>query len=289
MTVYVLPENFSKTYAGVFIYPYQAVQASKNNKVVLQENLISFLIHGEKRIYYQEKDVCVRPGQLVMVQKGHCLMSENIMDRAYGYRSILMFFSDQQLADFKAKYDRYIPRLLPEDQRKEIPLVIDCDEFIHHFLVSLQQIHAFSQGGVSEKIRQLKWEEILLYLLDKHPVSLTSLLFQSDKIHREAAFRKIIEHQGDTPLTIEELAFLSHMSVSTFKRKFRAVYQATPGQWYFRKKMERAARLLQNKENPSEIYHQLGFESLSSFVQSFKKFYGITPKAFQKENMTVLK
>jgi AraC-like DNA-binding protein len=46
--------------------------------------------------------------------------------------------------------------------------------------------------------------------------------------------------------------------------------------------MERAALLLRGHEKPSDVYYKVGYENHSSFTQSFKQVYGVTPKEFQQ-------
>nr|WP_281064986.1 AraC family transcriptional regulator [Asticcacaulis solisilvae] len=83
-------------------------------------------------------------------------------------------------------------------------------------------------------------------------------------------------------LSQEELAFLCHMSLSTFKRRFQAVYDMSPGQWLHRRRLDYAAHLLKvERRKASDIYFDVGFATLSSFTQSFKSHYGVTPKAYQ--------
>jgi AraC-like DNA-binding protein len=49
--------------------------------------------------------------------------------------------------------------------------------------------------------------------------------------------------------------------------------------------MEKAAQLLkQNGHKASDIYYELGYQNLSSFIQSFKQVHGITPKQYQLNN-----
>jgi AraC-like DNA-binding protein len=46
--------------------------------------------------------------------------------------------------------------------------------------------------------------------------------------------------------------------------------------------MTKAAHLL--RESPrhvGELAGELGYENLSSFIKSFKQFYGVTPKQYQ--------
>jgi len=72
------------------------------------------------------------------------------------------------------------------------------------------------------------------------------------------------------------------MSLSTFKRRFMKIYRTSPNKWLLEKRMQKAAQLLKGGDlKASEIYCELGYENLSSFIQSFKQIYGITPKQYQ--------
>jgi AraC-like DNA-binding protein len=72
------------------------------------------------------------------------------------------------------------------------------------------------------------------------------------------------------------------VSLSTFKRKFTAVFNDSPTSWIRQKRMEHAAFLLKyNKERVSDIYLRLGYENHSSFSQSFKSVFGVSPKEYQ--------
>jgi AraC-like DNA-binding protein len=84
-------------------------------------------------------------------------------------------------------------------------------------------------------------------------------------------------------LKLEELAFLCNVSASTFKRKFVKLYNETPARYFLRKKMEMAKVLLLENANPIEVYYQVGYESHSSFSQSFKQMYGLSPKDFKQQ------
>ena len=95
-------------------------------------------------------------------------------------------------------------------------------------------------------------------------------------------FLNTIETNKHKKLTLTELAFLSNMSVSTFKREFEKHFQESPIKWFQEKRLEHAAFLLKNEQKrASEIYYEIGYESLSSFVQAFKVRFGKTPKQFQ--------
>ena len=83
-------------------------------------------------------------------------------------------------------------------------------------------------------------------------------------------------------MTVEDLAFLSNMSVSTFKRRFYQLYQTSPNKWLVQQRLALAASLLQEGAlKTSDVYYRVGYETMSSFIQSFKQVYGLTPKKYQ--------
>ncbi|MEM6645353.1 MAG: helix-turn-helix domain-containing protein, partial [Bacteroidota bacterium] len=79
--------------------------------------------------------------------------------------------------------------------------------------------------------------------------------------------------------------FLSHMSVSTFKRAFQQHYQDTPIRWFQRQRLAHAAlRLRAGTHRPIDVFEEAGYQTFSNFVHAFKKAYGITPKRYQQES-----
>jgi len=111
---------------------------------------------------------------------------------------------------------------------------------------------------------------------------LYSLISNSDNQNQK--FLQIIESNKLNKLTIKELSFLSNMSVSTFKREFEKYFHSSPSKWFQEKRLEHAAFLLKNKsKRPSDIFEDIGYESLSNFIQAFKVKFGVTPKQYQTD------
>ncbi|WP_157986602.1 AraC family transcriptional regulator [Chitinophaga alhagiae] len=77
---------------------------------------------------------------------------------------------------------------------------------------------------------------------------------------------------------LEELARGQHMSLSTFKRRFRRHTGASPGQWVITKRLERARYLLAHKQLPvTAACFESGFEDLSYFIRRYRRQFGHTP------------
>jgi AraC-like DNA-binding protein len=113
------------------------------------------------------------------------------------------------------------------------------------------------------------------------------LSFQTPKHEdlNDFEIRKAVEINVTNQVNLEELAFLCHTSLSTFKRRFLKIYGMPPNKWILQKRMEIAKNLLiHHNEKPSDVYYKVGFENHSSFTQSFRMRFGITPKEFSDNN-----
>lgn len=69
-----------------------------------------------------------------------------------------------------------------------------------------------------------------------------------------------------------------YRSLSTFKREFKNIFNENPHKWILNKKLEDAKSLLLNGEKASEIYLDLGFNSLQHFSKAFKERFNINIK-----------
>ncbi|MDB3914163.1 AraC family transcriptional regulator, partial [Flavobacteriaceae bacterium] len=101
----------------------------------------------------------------------------------------------------------------------------------------------------------------------------------NSNINHNQKFIQTIESNHLNKLTIKELSFLCNMSESKFKREFKKYFKSSPSKWFQEKRLKHAAFLLQNKATrPSDIFLEVGYETLSNFIQAFKTKFGQTPK-----------
>ena len=143
------------------------------------------------------------------------------------------------------------------------------------------QLMVASKKQFSAEMKRLKLWELLLYLPENHSQAFLAFLNREIKMRNETAIRKVAETNITENLRIEEMAFLCHVSPSTFKRQFRKIYQTSPASWFNKQKMKLAAQLLtEHKERPGDIWFKLGYETHTSFTKSFKKYFGVSPKTY---------
>ena len=98
----------------------------------------------------------------------------------------------------------------------------------------------------------------------------------------ETEFKKVIQKNLYANLSIKELALLTHLSESSFKRKFKEVFNESPKKYLTLKKVERAAELLKSNTNRvSEIAYDVGFDSVSTFNRNFTIYFGKSPSDYR--------
>jgi AraC-like DNA-binding protein len=284
MTTFHLPHDLlppgSPPPADVLIRSYESTQGSVRNRLVLHYNMLNLLLDGRKTIVQAAGRVTVYHDELLLMAAGNALTSELLSEQGR-FRSILIYFSNAVLADFHL---RHAARLRPPGASApgQPLLTFGKDAFIRHYSESLQLLLA---TGPSPELQRLKLDELLLYLLHTSPTRLGTFRPGPQAEPSALELRKVVEAHVSQPVTVAELAFLCHMSVSTFQRKFAALYGLSPQQWLLQQRMQLAATLLHCQQLPGEVYQQVGYESHSSFSEAFKKVFGVSPSAFrQRQN-----
>lgn len=287
MTKLELPNYFfsQKPLPEVYAHYFISDAYSNKTKIQLNANLISFLFEGSKELYHENYSKTITNNEFVLAKSGNCLMSEKLSDNQK-YASLLFFFNDDFITNFKRKYDLFTESSHQNKQIQKKFKVLEYDSFTKNFVISMRQL-LDSDTKMNEEFFKLKLEEILYYLVQKKGVEILDFFHSTPIQKHHARLKNTIENNIFSKLTLEELAFLSHMSLSTFKREFNKVYGMSPSKWIHEKRLEKSAQMLVvEKERPIDVYATIGYESLSSFTQSFKHKFGITPKQYQLQELS---
>ncbi len=274
MLINNIPElyiNNPTTKPELFVYDFKMTEDTIKTKVNLNMHMFSFLQQGKKHIHFPDTSVLVNDKQSILVKKGNCLWSE-LLDKENIYYCKLFFFSEQLLREFLTKHIKN--RVSP--QNKPSYFVIENDSYITSYLDSLSIITTNSKT-FNNNILSVKFEELLIYLINKYGADFENYLL-SLITSESSSFKKNIEQNVHSTLSLEEIAFMCNMSLSTFKRHFRKEYNVSPGKWLRDKRLLKAKELLEKgRLKPSEIYLDLGYNNLSSFSIAFKNKFNITP------------
>lgn len=271
-----LEEDEVDTSQEIILYNYQSSVNQIKNKVSLSCNLFSFVIQGIKEVSNTNKQSQITASEFLVLKTGNCLMTEHI-SKNNKYNSLLLFFENKILSDFITKYKLKKTGTVTDSGF----LTLNVDAFVSNYVHSLILLSQ-NEKVISKDLLYIKFEELMMYLLDCYGDQILNFFINNTLRNQDIHFKQIVETNISKRLTIDELAFLCNMSISTFKRRFQEFYDISPSKWFQNKRLENAKYLLDTMNyDPSEVYHKAGFENLSSFTQAFKKAYNITPKKYK--------
>ena len=275
MSIEKIPEIYikdGKEKPDLFVYDFKMTSDVVKSKVNLGMNMFSFLQVGKKQVHFAGTSVAVNKDQSLLLKKGNWLWTE-LLDLEAVYYCKLFFFSEKVLKEFLEKHTEN-----REHVKDEIPyFIIGNDAYISSYLNSLSTISE-APTVFMENLLSVKFEELMLYLLQKYGKKF-ELYLHSLIVKETSSFKKIVESKIHSNLKLEEIAFLCHMSLSTFKRHFMSEYNVSPGKWLQDKRLQKAKETLEQGDlKASDIYLDFGYNNLSNFSTAFKNKFGFSPK-----------
>lgn len=279
MYIQNIPEMFLRSKIQnpeLYIYDFKMTQDIVKSRVNLSLHMFSFLQTGEKKVQLEDAFVEVNNKQSVLIRSGNCIMTE-LLDNEQIYFCKLFFFSNKNIVDFLERH----PYLETKAKAKKVEtpfFVIENDEFIHSFVSSISSVLKL-ETVAAKPLLSIKFEEIMLYLSQKYGSAFVNYIQSLANTDNNSSFRKIVDANVYSNLSVPEIAFLTNMSLSTFKRHFANEYHENPGKWFQQKRLTQAKKLLDKGEKkPSEVFAAFGYNNLSNFSTAFKNEFGYSPR-----------
>ena len=88
----------------------------------------------------------------------------------------------------------------------------------------------------------------------------------------------MVEEHLTEPVSVEDMAYLSGRSLSSFKRDFHDVYNMPPARWIREQRLDRARQMLASSTmSVAEVCYTLGFENPTHFSRIYKQRFGHPP------------
>lgn len=183
----------------------------------------------------------------------------------------------------KKLYVGELPALIEKRNYTQQSQVVRSSDIIAKFIESLE-FYFKNPLLVNNDLIELKIKELILLLVQTKNVGsildLVTDLYSTRSIH----LKNMIEWHLFSNLSVEELAKLSNLSLSSFKREFKAEFNDTPNNYINLKKVEKAKELLRMTQMQiSEIAYEVGFNDSLYFTRLFKKKTGTSPTAFRAD------
>ena len=135
---------------------------------------------------------------------------------------------------------------------------------------------------MSDELLKLKIKELLLLLSKTDNVGIIKTLLAGMFDPLEINFKEVIEANIYNNLSVQDLAELTNLSLSSFKREFEKHFSSSPAKYIKRRKLEKATKLLKNTElRITDVAFDSGFNDLAHFSKSFQSEYGLAPSDYR--------
>lgn len=248
-------------------------QADLQNQRYLSSHALTLVLNGALQIEQYNGDIqTIQKNQLIFLPKGMYIISD-IIPKSETFDAMVFFFAEEVT-------DTFLSSFAPlSDKQSCGTLIIDFNEDLRLFTDTLLTLY---QGRAQHQFTKSKLVE-LLHLVAMSPNGKDFVTrLQSLKTRDRKSIRSFMEEHFDKPLDIEDYAYLTGRSISTFQRDFKRRFHISPKKWLIHKRLQKAADLLREKSiSVNEIKAEAGYENTSHFIKAFRKKFGISPKQFQ--------
>ncbi len=116
--------------------------------------------------------------------------------------------------------------------------------------------------------------------LKARPVASVMVFREQQRLQKIYHF---IEQNYHQRIDVKEVANHSHLTLAAFCRYFKKSTHLTFTDFLNQYRINQAKKMLMKDKNVSDACYQSGFENLSHFNKTFKKFTGENPSAFRKK------
>ncbi len=240
-----------------------------------------YVLQGEHDAHSTTKKIRLRPKDAVLMKCGR-FIGEWLQTSEYGeceaiaihlYPEVLKKIYENDIPDFIKQYKKGTTKV---DIHK-----VAGDELIDSFIKSLE-FYFQNPQLVDEALLKLKLKELILLLTKTEKAESIMQLISDIFSPKQVSLKEVIDAHIFSNISVEELAELSNLSLSSFKREFAKVYNNSPAQYLKTKKIERAAELLTiSDQRISDIAYDCGFADVSHFSKSFHEKFGVSPSQFR--------
>ncbi|MFK7785046.1 MAG: helix-turn-helix transcriptional regulator [Crocinitomicaceae bacterium] len=185
----------------------------------------------------------------------------------------------------KTIYRDEVPSFM-EAEHQEKPKKLIGNKLIEQYMNTLL-MYFEDPEVVDEELGILKLKELMMILLKSENHENIRKLLSDIFTPINVRFKKAVEQNIFNPISIEQLAFICNMSLSTFKREFQKAFDDTPARFIKNRRLEYAAsKLICSDLSITDIAYESGFQDPTTFSSSFNQKYKLSPKKFRLNKMS---
>ncbi|WP_299465648.1 helix-turn-helix domain-containing protein [uncultured Microscilla sp.] len=288
MQVWNLPHIFEqynqriRSQVGIELILYKSKQETEKASVQVNSNLLVLLLQGSKEVYAPQQRIVLQAGEGFFIRQGNYLMSEKFAQAPQHYSSLMVFFNDDIAQQLSAPL---LGHSSPTASTSLSVFRLATSDHTQAFSHSLTNYFGTDLPPNFDAMLKIKLQELFWILSQGAKGTTFKTFLKSLQNDQATSLTQLMEQHYREPMPLEQLAFLGGYSLSTFKRKFKDVFQQSPARWIQNRRLQEARFLLTNtQKNITEIGYEVGFENISHFIQIFKTHFGTTPGDFRGTN-----
>jgi AraC-like DNA-binding protein len=236
----------------------------------IAEHGLCYIVSGSLKVDDGSKTTIFSEGELVFYRKNFLAKFTKQPGEKGHFRSVTVIFHTNSLQEYNKQYPTNFEEPLAD---KSPVLQLKSNLLLKNYFKTLLP---YFDTSLPTELVSLKRQEGLMLLLQVKP-QLKNVLFdfgQPGKIDLEVYMQEHFHFN----ISLDRFAYLTGRSLSSFKRDFQKIFNTTPNRWLQQRRLEEAHYLIrEKKKRPTDVYHEVGFETFSHFSYSFKQFYGINP------------
>ena len=249
---------------------------------LINEARIIYVVQGRSNLYAANQFMSLNSGN-TLIMKSDNFINHWLANESEEPNEVIVFQITSEL--LKHIYRNQLPIWFVENPDKQVaPIQKQADHLLLNEFFKNLRLYFDTPALLSEELIQLKVKE-LLHLLANSDLSgnnkkILGSLFQAN----EYKFQEVIQAHLFDDLNLEDLAFLTGLSLSSFKRKFSSIYGTTPNKYFASKRLEKAQLLLRTSTlRISEIAYACGYSDVGYFTTVFQRQFGTSPSKFREK------
>ncbi len=246
------------------------------------KNCLMYVVHGVKGYTAQDLYHLSSKRQVLFIRKGGVVLHQFFEEP---YRALIFMFDDSAILELISEY----PWLFKSEEES----YVDIDNFrVINELASNKHIEHIFKSALdylknpapeSTISMEMKFKELIVNILREKEGNIFASYLTWICHDTETAFIKLMKQNMVNNFSVKELARISCMSLSTFKREFGRIFGMAPGKWMSMQRLNRSSHLLLHTDQTvGEIAFNLGYNDSSAFSNWFKRQTGRSPAEYRQ-------
>jgi len=252
----------------------------KHERIFHDQGCFLYLKNSEGKLNSSQEKINISPKEAVLFQCDTYFM-EIISSNNEDVVEVIAFHLYPEI--LKKLFANELPKSIISGAKNVNSQIIVNSEIISKFIESLE-FYFQNPTLVNDDLLELKIKELVLLLIQSKNVESILQLIKNLYSTRTDDLRKTVNLHLYSNLSVDDLAKLCSMSLSTFKREFKKAFGESPAKHITLKRLQKSEKLLRTTAmRINEVAFKLGYNDPQYFTRVFKKSTGISPTEFRAQ------